>query len=67
MFAMEMLLPWQQANFAITQLNESILGSSLVHTFLCDNMNHWSTWLLWKHCCHGNKKIVQLLSYLKES
>ena len=30
---MEIQLPWQQENFAITQLNESILGSNLAHTF----------------------------------
>ena len=30
---MEMQLSWQQGNFAITQLNESILDSSLVHMF----------------------------------
>ena len=26
-------LPWQQGNFAITQLNESILGLNLSHLF----------------------------------
>ena len=31
--AMEIQLPWQQGNFAITQLNESILGSKLAHMF----------------------------------
>ena len=30
---METQLSWQQGNFAITQLNESILGSNLAHMF----------------------------------
>ena len=58
-----MLLPSKQGNFAITQLEESILGSNL---FLGDNMNHWSLWLLWKCCYHRNQKTVQLLSYWKD-
>ena len=65
--AMEMLLPWKQRNFEITQLYESIFGSNLAHTFLCDNMNDLSPQLLRKHCYHGNQKIVQLFSYLEKT
>ena len=28
---MEIQLPWQERNFAITQLNDSIFGSNLAH------------------------------------
>ena len=48
---MEIQLSWQQGNFAITQLDDSILGSNLAHMFFVIIGSIGPLWLFWKHCC----------------
>ena len=57
--AMKTLLPWQQANCAITQLYESILSLYYAYMLIGTKCVTGLSGCYVNHCSHSNKGIVQ--------